>query len=111
VTADPKVSSLRLPLIVVGEEPEMAILDAKLNVLAGMEFETDAAQIVRCVNAHDGLVEALEAYIEHCDCAMPKPCDLDEILEAIRADKGNVDGWCAQCIMASAALAAAKEGA
>lgn len=61
MTADLKVSSLRLPLIVVGEEPEMAILDAKLNVLAGMEFETDAAQIVRCVNAHDGLVDALEA--------------------------------------------------
>jgi hypothetical protein len=67
----------------------MAILDAKLNVLAGMEFETDAAQIVRCVNAHDGLVEALrEARYE----LRNELCD--DLLARI-----------------DAALAAAKEGA
>lgn len=99
MTADPKVRSLRLPLIVVGEEPEMAILDAKLNVLAGMEFETDAAHIVRCVNAHDGLVEALELILHSFDDGPPS-------MQAVRLDDACKN---AQAVLA--ALAAAKEGA
>lgn len=63
------------------------------------EGAANAAHIVRCVNAHDGLVEALELVLHSFDDGPPS-------MQAVRLDDACKN---AQAVLA--ALAAAKEGA
>lgn len=64
-----------------------------------MASALDRAHIVRCVNAHDGLVEALELILHSFDDGPPS-------MQAVRLDDACKN---AQAVLA--ALAAAKEGA
>lgn len=68
-----------------------------------------AAEIARELERYHEAVRLIRDRLEHCACAMPKPCDVAEIIEAIGNDIDNVDGWCDLCRTEAAFLA--EEGA
>ena len=74
----------------------------------GRDVTTDKAALAemeRKLERYDEAMRLISDRLEDCTCAMPKPCDAAEIIEAIGNDIDNVDGWCDLCRAEAAFLA------